>query len=626
MAQPGLHRSTSLVGPLLLIADRIPLERETFNELQEVLAEAGFPPHLGREALLGIGPTLIAQGDEADLRPYADILFRYGMAVSLIPAPPPQQTRVSRLQKIDRLSGALMLETDLAGSVRIDKSTAVVAILGDLSGEMVDRAVNLQTGHHAYHDGSMVNDLDREKLLRRVFLGEPVLDLYILRKKERTAQVVRVTGGGFNPEGLGDLKKSDTRGNMQALLRLARENAAAFSLRFEFGLARIPGCRLKPSGLKSDQLQAFSLFGQLMVHHTRMRKVPPKGERKIASAVVSNVEPVQLPVPPEGNGSHRYFNYEQGAVLAVLGGILLVRFGLGPAMANSSLGIARLIGWLSHTGILMLAGGGWCLWLAFRSLQVKRIIENTPTSKVRSMAMGLVELAGKAKRKYAVVAPMSQTPCIWYRVKHYRKDRNGKTRLSSIVDSGHIPFLLDDGTGTVEVDPDGASVAARTSERGDSMQAGGALIAGSSDRYWVEERIPEGAMIYVLGDARPKRKLRDTAMRSRIAERLRRMKTDPEKLAQIDLNGDGTIDAEEWDAAREAAEQAEVESQLRDPQKEDAQVVVARPENRGEFFLIAESEEDLFRNMKMLWTFLYLAGGILATVWGLWNLVTALIH
>ncbi len=56
------------------------------------------------------------------------------------------------------------------------------------------------------------------------------------------------------------------------------------------------------------------------------------------------------------------------------------------------------------------------LWYGFYLLRMKRSIENTPTSKIRSVAMGMVEVKGKAIRKHALVSPMTQTSCVFYRL------------------------------------------------------------------------------------------------------------------------------------------------------------------------------------------------------------------
>src|SRR3569832_2694177 len=58
---------------------------------------------------------------------------------------------------------------------------------------------------------------------------------------------------------------------------------------------------------------------------------------------------------------------------------------------------------------------------AFVSLRRARLIEATPTSRIRSAAQGYVELAGAAVMMEGVpiIAPLTLLPCAWYR---YREE------------------------------------------------------------------------------------------------------------------------------------------------------------------------------------------------------------
>src|SRR6185437_10711017 len=67
-------------------------------------------------------------------------------------------------------------------------------------------------------------------------------------------------------------------------------------------------------------------------------------------------------------------------------------------------------------GFLLIGGPGF-VFSGLRSLNEKRLIENMPRSKVRSAAMGLVEMYGIAIAKSPQIAPISGLPCCWW---HYR--------------------------------------------------------------------------------------------------------------------------------------------------------------------------------------------------------------
>lgn len=94
-----------------------------------------------------------------------------------------------------------------------------------------------------------------------------------------------------------------------------------------------------------------------------------------------------------------------------------------------------------------------------------RLIENMPTSKVRSIAMGLVEICGQvvAAKDRILSSPFSCKPCVHYRysIEEYRQQ--GKHSRWVTLRSGHDEtyFFLRDDTGSVLVDPKGASINAK---------------------------------------------------------------------------------------------------------------------------------------------------------------------
>jgi len=93
-------------------------------------------------------------------------------------------------------------------------------------------------------------------------------------------------------------------------------------------------------------------------------------------------------------------------------------------------------------------------------LQRKRLILDTPSSKVRSAAMGLVEITGLANGPYTMPAPVTGLPCYYYRTMAWRWERTGKSsKWVKVADESlNLPFYLDDNTGRVLVDPNGAEM------------------------------------------------------------------------------------------------------------------------------------------------------------------------
>jgi hypothetical protein len=103
------------------------------------------------------------------------------------------------------------------------------------------------------------------------------------------------------------------------------------------------------------------------------------------------------------------------------------------------------------------------LYLFFRGFQIlcrKRLILNTPTSKVRSAAMGLVEVNGLAVGPYIMNAPITGLPCYYHRSMAWQLKQSGKNKEWQKVadESRHLLFFLDDNTGRVLVNPQGAEM------------------------------------------------------------------------------------------------------------------------------------------------------------------------
>ena len=104
--------------------------------------------------------------------------------------------------------------------------------------------------------------------------------------------------------------------------------------------------------------------------------------------------------------------------------------------------------------------GIYWFYRGFRLLQRKRLILNTPTSKVRSASMGLVEISGLAIGPYVIVSPLKQAECYYYRSMAWQLKQRGKnSEWVKVADETlHVPFYVDDNTGRLLVDPRGAEM------------------------------------------------------------------------------------------------------------------------------------------------------------------------
>lgn len=110
-------------------------------------------------------------------------------------------------------------------------------------------------------------------------------------------------------------------------------------------------------------------------------------------------------------------------------------------------------------------GLGYGIYLFFTSFSLfrqKRLIENTPTSKIRSIAMGRVEIYGTVipNANDIIKAPFSDDDCVYckWTIEEYRS--TGKSSHWATVASDEVGkyFFLQDDTGTVLVDSRGAKV------------------------------------------------------------------------------------------------------------------------------------------------------------------------
>jgi hypothetical protein len=110
--------------------------------------------------------------------------------------------------------------------------------------------------------------------------------------------------------------------------------------------------------------------------------------------------------------------------------------------------------------LLGACAGAYLFIHGFQLLQRKRLIMNTPASKIRSAAMGLVEVSGLAAGPYTMVAPITGMPCYYYRTIAWQWKHEGKSsKWVKVADeSFQMPFYLEDNTGRVLVNPQGAEM------------------------------------------------------------------------------------------------------------------------------------------------------------------------
>jgi hypothetical protein len=126
--------------------------------------------------------------------------------------------------------------------------------------------------------------------------------------------------------------------------------------------------------------------------------------------------------------------------------------------------LLALFRYSNNDGVIVAAigalAGVYVFYLGFCLLQRKRLILNTPASKIRSASMGLVEINGLAVGPYTMIAPITGVPCYYFHTTAWQWQQEGKNSkwVKVADDSMHVPFFLDDNTGRVLVDPQGADM------------------------------------------------------------------------------------------------------------------------------------------------------------------------
>jgi hypothetical protein len=281
-----------------------------------------------------------------------------------------------------------------------------------------------------------------------------------------------------------------------------------------------------------------------------------------------------------------------------------------------------------------------CAYQAWRFLHGARLIEDTPTSRARSAAQGYVELEGVARQMEhtPVVARLSALPCCWYRYKIEELDESqghGRSRWKTI-DKGTSTdtFWLDDGTGRVAVDPEGAEVMPRYKDvwksrsglagiaRPNEFFVGFFATHSSSTTYrFTEERINRNDPVYALGLLRNLGShINGPTLDERVRDVLKEWKHDQAALHQrFDLNQDGKIDEKEWllarRAARREAERTHTETLA---QTTEGINLLSRTRDRDRPFIISAFPQKELVARKKRWMLLCAAGFFAAGIVALW--------
>lgn len=119
----------------------------------------------------------------------------------------------------------------------------------------------------------------------------------------------------------------------------------------------------------------------------------------------------------------------------------------------------------SPAGLFVWGIVGFCAGIAlfvygFRLLRRRRLILDTPFSKIRSASVGMVEVSGLACGPYTMLAPVTGHACYYYRTLVWEWKQQGKSNqwVKIAAERMHVPFFVDDNTGQMLIDPQGADL------------------------------------------------------------------------------------------------------------------------------------------------------------------------
>lgn len=254
---------------------------------------------------------------------------------------------------------------------------------------------------------------------------------------------------------------------------------------------------------------------------------------------------------------------------------------------------------------------------SFALLRRARLLEDTPTSLIRSAAQGYVELSGRARLLPGppIVSPLSDTPCVWWSYRVQERNRNGKNEWRTIEDetSGEL-FLLTDTTGDCIVDPDFASVTPSVSRSWAGPVQRPHCPPDSSwfhfgDFRYTEKLILVGDPLYAIGWFRTQNADLEFNESREVSELMADWKKNPKDLLRrFDSDGDGQVSPQEWDVARKAAV-TEVRAQQVQRSLHPDLHVLAKPPDRRPFMLSTLTQQAITRRLR-LWGLLSLLGSV----------------
>ncbi len=533
-----------------------------------------------------------------------------------IPELPPQAKRLYLTEDFIEFQTA-----DEEPVFRVDEASELLIIFTDLSGKAVKQIMTTI----AYT--SQVQEKPFEEVLRKISMSSAAAVLYDI--KENPAAGVFIDSTAFTFLGLNDKLSPSVAVNFRTLVDEAIRLSNTHAVDYYFGIAALPGAKpdWDESGTAIERRLGVYSHYMLAAYRNGLFAAPDpalKSEETVREETWDDTKGADQEAtdglePPPPVEQSRFLGLIQGStaeiIISVIGMAALFFFGAaGIETITSHPGL-----WQVVVGILVTAGGAAIFCYSLLLLYYKRVVENTPTSKIRSHAMGMTELTGRTRPYYDLRTTHTLTRCIFFICRYYkyqRIDNAHQWRLTRTVSSGKLPFYIEDDTGRVLVNPKGAYYSlsrSRQTVRGRFIPDLAIRLDDPNTRV-IEDLIAIGAKVYVLGSAHLQR--HGKTHRERLMDKLRSVKQDPSQMARYDQDGDGHIDAEEWDAAREDIEHSVYAETLTAGRGAYETVVIEKSKFGVLPFIVADSEKGLLRKFAIR-SWLFFACGALAFACGI---------
>jgi len=278
-----------------------------------------------------------------------------------------------------------------------------------------------------------------------------------------------------------------------------------------------------------------------------------------------------------------------------------------------------------------------CGYGIFYFIRRARIIEDTPTSKIRSAPQGYVEILGHIKyfANESILAPLTQLPCAWYHFKIEKREtvntgNTSNTRWRTVEEkTSDRVFLCVDETGECVIDPRGAEVYVdnedtwygETKWPASPAQTRSWFFTSQNYRYH-ERRLIESEPLYMLGNFRsvdPNKAHGDVD--SEVRAILKVWKQDQQALLdKFDSNDDGQIDLQEWEDVRLAAKQKAYQQRLSRADRPAMNIIGRTNDFRRPFILSVKSPDNMTKGFKLK-AFACLVGFVVLAPLSIWLLL-----